>query len=917
MRTRLLLLFILLSSTSKLFSQNIAGIINNYAAINSINLNVVTVNSTAGFNLGDKVMLIKMKGATVSTANSPVYGDTISTGEAGKYIFSNIIAITPTTMTLSPFCNIFQNSQYTQVVSVPIYANPVVNAPLTCLPWDGNIGGVLIFETPGTLTLNDNIDISNLGYRGGDQWGNGLFCGTTGFFSPNTFFGPEGKKGEGIADYIPQQECGRGKLANGGGGAFGGHGGGAGGANAGAGGEGGFEQSTCAVIGMHSYGGQAISHTNSKLIMGGGGGGPQADSNQQIYNGGNGGGIVYIVANEIVGNGFSINNNGQTTPTINDEAASGGGAGGSTYLLCPTYTSPLTVSVIGGNGGSNNNILEPTYCQGPGGGGGGGLVWFSTPSTPAAVNIVRQGGNGGFVLNILSTCFGSQYNAGDGDSGIVNYNFTPTPPPVLPTINLGPNQVSCGGNSIILDAGPGYASYLWDDNSTGQTRTVTGPGTYFATITTPQGCTASDTVLVTSDTNIVANFDFSIRLGCDYDTVIITNTSSAACTQFAWSFDDGTSSNTPGPILIHSYSNQGTYNITLIASNPPCADTIVKSVNLNHPIAAVFGSNGDSLCIPSNYVVTSNSQPAPILFQHSWNWGDGTPNGTGVIDGHTYTTPGDYVMTLTITDSLGCTDTATTIVHVEPEPFVDFTLSNDNVCVGESIVFDDTLGSNTTSFVWNFGDGVTTQNIHLPHHSYEAGGQYLVNLLGYFAGCGNDTTSITKVVNVNNYPSVNLGPDTSLCPGLSGSVMLLDLTNSGAIYTWSTGATSNSISVTEPGIYWVAATTAGSNCTTYDSIWVKRDCFINIPNSFSPNGDGINDFFLPREILSAGLSKFKMSIYNRWGENLYSTEAIDGRGWDGKYNGKPQPLGSYIYVIDALFENNTRKTFKGNMTLIR
>ena len=96
-----------------------------------------------------------------------------------------------------------------------------------------------------------------------------------------------------------------------------------------------------------------------------------------------------------------------------------------------------------------------------------------------------------------------------------------------------------------------------------------------------------------------------------------------------------------------------------------------------------------------------------------------------------------------------------------------------------------------------------------------------------------------------------------------------------------------------------------------------RDCYLNIPNSFSPTGDGLNDYFLPRELLSSGLKSFKMNIYNRWGENIFFTDKVEGRGWDGKYNGVPQPIGSYVYIIEAVFDNGMRKTFKGNVTLIR
>jgi gliding motility-associated-like protein len=132
---------------------------------------------------------------------------------------------------------------------------------------------------------------------------------------------------------------------------------------------------------------------------------------------------------------------------------------------------------------------------------------------------------------------------------------------------------------------------------------------------------------------------------------------------------------------------------------------------------------------------------------------------------------------------------------------------------------------------------------------------------------------------------------------------------------WSTGETSSSILINQPGYYWVRVN--NGECAMTDSIWIKRDCYLNIPNSFSPNGDGLNDYFLPRELLSSGLTSFKMSIYNRWGEQIFTTTAIDGRGWDGKYNNVPQPQGVFVYVIDASFINNVKKTFKGNVTLMR
>jgi gliding motility-associated-like protein len=132
---------------------------------------------------------------------------------------------------------------------------------------------------------------------------------------------------------------------------------------------------------------------------------------------------------------------------------------------------------------------------------------------------------------------------------------------------------------------------------------------------------------------------------------------------------------------------------------------------------------------------------------------------------------------------------------------------------------------------------------------------------------------------------------------------------------WNTGSTASSIAVTQAGRYWLKVT--DGECSTTDSIRIDRDCYINIPNSFSPDGDGLNDFFFPRDLLSSGLRDFSMTLYNRWGEKVFYTTTLDGRGWDGKLDGVAQSTGVYVYVIEAEFINNLKKTFQGNVTLIR
>ncbi len=108
-----------------------------------------------------------------------------------------------------------------------------------------------------------------------------------------------------------------------------------------------------------------------------------------------------------------------------------------------------------------------------------------------------------------------------------------------------------------------------------------------------------------------------------------------------------------------------------------------------------------------------------------------------------------------------------------------------------------------------------------------------------------------------------------------------------------------------------------NGCAAFDTVWVQKDCYMDIPNVFTPNGDGTNDYFYPRQLLTRGVIAFKMDIYNRWGQLIFETTSTDGRGWDGKYNNAPQPSDVYVYMIDATFKDGQIEHHQGNVTLLR
>ncbi len=422
-------------------------------------------------------------------------------------------------------------------------------------------------------------------------------------------------------------------------------------------------------------------------------------------------------------------------------------------------------------------------------------------------------------------------------------------------------------------------------------------------------CNVSDSVYIKT-VNLTPSIQTINQFGCDEDTIGFFANNGLGDTPYSylWSFGDGNYSNTKD--TSHIYPTQGVYTVKLITELSGCKDSASMTVNTLHPIDANFVVP-DTFCVNEVVTALDNSVTSgPTTYE--WNWGDGTTSATNT---HIYTSSGNFVIRLTITDTIGCSDSAFHTVYILDAPYVSFTVSDSIICVGEPLFFKDSVNMFTESIQWDFNDGKTLNDVHNPVHNYDAPNSYLVTLTGSNSQCL--PSQVSKLIDVKPYPTVNLGPDTMICPGLTASILLADITNPGTVYLWSTGETTNAITVTQPGRYWVVSTTAGSDCSTTDSIWVKRDCYLNVPNSFSPNADGRNDYFLPREILSSGVSSFSMTIFNRWGETIFTTAAIDGRGWDGKYNGVDQPVGVYVYEINVGFVNNLKKVFKGNVTLLR
>lgn len=177
--------------------------------------------------------------------------------------------------------------------------------------------------------------------------------------------------------------------------------------------------------------------------------------------------------------------------------------------------------------------------------------------------------------------------------------------------------------------------------------------------------------------------------------------------------------------------------------------------------------------------------------------------------------------------------------------------------------------------------------------------------------CGASTDSF--LVRVSNSPVVNLGPDTILCGNFK---LKLDAGNPGMQFLWfPNGETSQSIEASKQTTYNVTVTNA-DGCEGTDDFTIGSNCVshVNIPEAFSPNGDGLNEVFRPVLI---NYEQFEMKIYNRWGELLFES-SDPSMGWDGTYLGNALDAGAYTYVIRFITTEDARfRTFSGIVFLMK
>lgn len=415
---------------------------------------------------------------------------------------------------------------------------------------------------------------------------------------------------------------------------------------------------------------------------------------------------------------------------------------------------------------------------------------------------------------------------------------------------------------------------------------------------------------------ISAGYTSVTSLGCNGDTVAFTNLSSPASElYYRWYFGDGGTDTSRNPTHIYHSATGGSFTVRMLITNTRCTDSFVQTITLPENVKAQFTVAPDTIC--QNTPLTLTNLSTGVTPTYMWDFGDGFTS-VAVNPTHSFANTGSYTISLIATDFKPCSDTFRLNVQIDSNTLMSLHASDSTICSGGQITLTGTYTDiGLTGVTWNLGDGNFVVNSNPVQHSYEATTPTTLTVSATVTYRTCPTATITKNIRIYPNPSLYLGPDFEFCPG-SKQVTVIDQGNRSnplAVWIWNTGETTPDIVVNKPGVYIGTVNIYG--CIATDTVIVYKDCYVDIPNIFSPNGDGVNDFFFPRGLLSRGLTEFSMNIYNRWGQLIYTTNSTEGRGWDGKFNDVPQPQGVYVYEMKGKFKDGIILDKKGNVTLIK
>jgi gliding motility-associated-like protein len=484
------------------------------------------------------------------------------------------------------------------------------------------------------------------------------------------------------------------------------------------------------------------------------------------------------------------------------------------------------------------------------------------------------------------------------------------------TVNAGPDIVTCIGTPVTINASviPSSTNYqpTWTPGTGLSSNTAINPVFTPTTVGTTtyvfrvdsSACSKYDTMTIQTLPN---NFNVNDTTICKGIGEFQITASGDPIFTYRWTPGIGLTDTT---IVDPKVTTDTTRTYVVTASYPTCPD-IVKTVTVTvEPVPTVKLGPDTVKCQWDQLFIAANIEPSwftPYTYQWDPNSGINTLTSPAVF----FTGKKDTFLILTVKTPIGCEGKDTINIMVREGNFASVTPSDTFICPRNQVQFAVSGGA-----IYNWVPDVYLDDPSSPTPlaSPVTDIKYTVYVTDQY-GC---MDTVYSTLDVLPDAVLELGDSVILYPGES---VQMDPKGNALYYNWfpALGLSKTDIAnpIASPSVntrYFVMAKTE-NGCIVKDSIDViiKDDSGLDIPNAFSP-GTAPNDVFRINKRGIATLKAFK--VYNRWGNVMFETTNID-EGWDGTYKGKHQPMGVYIYMVDAITSSGRRFTNQGNVTLIR
>ncbi|MES2567060.1 MAG: gliding motility-associated C-terminal domain-containing protein [Bacteroidota bacterium] len=506
----------------------------------------------------------------------------------------------------------------------------------------------------------------------------------------------------------------------------------------------------------------------------------------------------------------------------------------------------------------------------------GGTV--SLTATGANSYTWNPGGLNGAAVVISPTVSTTYTLIGENINGCINTETINVVVNSLPLVGAsGSSSVICAGTTATLTA-TGANTYTWSPG--GATGSMLGVSATSATVYTVTGmdgvgCINTETVSLGVNALPLISITPSNSTICSGQSIALT---ASGANSFTWT--SGAISNS----VIVSPSSTTIYYLTGTDSNG-CEGSASTSVNVvNSPVVSI-NTPSTNVCFGYTMTVVANGA-------NSYLWSNGESTNSTIIQpfsSSTYSVIGS--------DISGCSDTAYLSITVLPLPSISASASTSLACAGQTINLSASGSASFYSWQPNSLFGATQNVIITSPTTYTAYGQGS-NGCAFFSTVHVDVQSGTAVIPIVTPALICIG-DSAVLSVIGGS-----------INSWSANVVPNTQIVTP-----VVATTYTYTATDLNgcasditfTVDINIGCDVIIYNGFTPNGDGINDFWVIDNIDK--LPDNKVYVYSRWGTKIFETINYNNadNNWDGKFNGNSITTGTYFYIIVDGSENLVRK----------